>query len=73
MPQHRFQIGDTVDLTHRRVVLSAGAETCEITRLLSTDGNDPQYRVKCSAEAFERVVRESQLSEIGTENGLARA
>jgi hypothetical protein len=64
MPHHRFQIGDTVDFTHRRVVLPGETEVCEILRLLSTDGDDPQYRVKCSAESFERVVRESQLREI---------
>jgi hypothetical protein len=31
-------------------------------RLLPTDGDDCQYRIKSSDEAFERVAKESQLS-----------
>ena len=64
MPEHRFQIGDIVDFTNAHVVLPAPSANCRILRLLSTDGDDPQYRVKCEAESFERVVRESQLREI---------
>ena len=63
MPEHRFQVGDIVDFTNSHVVLAASPESCEILRLLSTDGDDPQYRVKCPSEDFERVVRESQLRE----------
>jgi hypothetical protein len=29
--------------------------------LLPTDGDDCQYRIKSSAETFERVAKESQL------------
>ena len=65
MAQHRFRIGDVVDFTNTHVVLPAPSAACEILRLLPTDGDDPQYRVKCRAENFERVVRESQLREIG--------
>jgi hypothetical protein len=64
VPEHRFQIGDIVDFINSHVVLSPAPETCEILRLLATDGDDPQYRVRCTGEDFERVVRESQLSEI---------
>jgi len=35
---------------------------CEVVRQLSTDGDNPQYRVKCTNENFDRVVVESQLS-----------
>lgn len=62
MPEHRFQIGDIVDFTNSHVVLPATSASCEILRLLATDGDDPLYRVKVLSEDFERVVRESQLS-----------
>jgi hypothetical protein len=61
MSEHKYQIGDILDFTNHRVAMPTGVEACEIVRLLSTDGDDPQYRVKCQAETFERVVRESQL------------
>jgi hypothetical protein len=61
MADHKFSIGEVVDFVNARVALAATTETCEILRQLSTDGDDPQYRVKCSEEGFERVVRESQL------------
>lgn len=62
MTAHRFQIGDIVEFTNSHVVLPVPSASCQIVRLLSTDGDDPQYRVKCPTEDFERVVRESQLS-----------
>jgi hypothetical protein len=61
MAGHKFSIGEMVDFVNARVALAATTESCEILRQLSTDGDDPQYRVKCPAEGFERVVRESQL------------
>ena len=33
----------------------------EVIRLLPTDGDDCQYRIKSTSEAFERVAKESQL------------
>lgn len=61
MSDHKYQIGDFVDFNSRQIGMRASAERCEILRLLATDGDDPQYRVKCATETFERVVRESQL------------
>jgi hypothetical protein len=62
MAKHRFQVGDVVDFEGARTAQRAEPGSCEIKRLLATDGDDPQYRVKCAAEGFERVVWESQLS-----------
>jgi hypothetical protein len=36
--------------------------TYKVVRLLPTDGEDCQYRIKSSTEAFERVAKESQLA-----------
>jgi len=33
----------------------------QVVKLLPSDGDDYQYRIKSSAEAFERVAKESQL------------
>jgi hypothetical protein len=58
---HKYNVGEFVDFNSRQIGMRASAERCEILRLLATDGDDPQYRVKCATESFERVVRESQL------------
>lgn len=62
MTVHKFMAGQSVDLI-RRGRQGGEPASCEILRQLSTDGDDPQYRVKCPAESFERVVRESELME----------
>ena len=35
--------------------------TYQVLRLLPFDGDDCQYRIKSTIEAFERVAKESQL------------
>jgi hypothetical protein len=59
---HKYRIGELVNYTPARILTAQASSPCEIVRLLSTDGDDPQYRVKCPEEGFERVVRESELS-----------
>jgi len=39
----------------------AANSTYQVVKLLPSDGADYQYRIKNANEAFERVVRESQL------------
>jgi hypothetical protein len=36
--------------------------TYEVIRQLPSEGDDCQYRIKSSTEAFERVAKESQLA-----------
>jgi len=62
MPDHKYRLGQSVDFLLTGRGTGSGPSACKILRLLSTDGDDPQYRVKCSTESFERVVRESQLA-----------
>ena len=33
----------------------------QVVKLLPSDGDDYQYRIKSASEAFERVAKESQL------------
>lgn len=35
--------------------------TYRVVKLLPSDGEDYQYRIKSAGEAFERVAKESQL------------
>jgi hypothetical protein len=60
MSEHKFKIGQTLLFKPYRTNGGRGGQ-CKITRLVSTEGDEPQYRVKCTNETFERVVRESEL------------
>ena len=45
------------------IPVSGGKDSAyQVIRLLPTDGDDCQYRIKSSTEAFERVAKESQLA-----------
>ena len=61
---HKYRVGETVHFTVSNVSRPASSGTYQVIRLLPTDGDDCQYRIKSSDEAFERVARESQLSAI---------
>jgi hypothetical protein len=60
--KHKFVVGETVYFTASNVARPAASGTYEVIRLLPTDGDDCQYRIKSSVEAFERVAKESQLA-----------
>ena len=59
--KHKYGVGETVYFTASNVARPAASGTYEVIRLLPTDGDDCQYRIKSSTEAFERVAKESQL------------
>ena len=59
---HKFTVGETVYFTASNVARPAASGTYEVIRLLPTEGDDCQYRIKNSTEAFERVAKESQLA-----------
>jgi hypothetical protein len=61
LKEHKFQIGQTVYFTSRLLGHMAANGTYQIVRLLPSDGEDYQYRIKSATEAFERVAKESQL------------
>jgi hypothetical protein len=58
---HKYQVGTNVYFTASNVARPAAGGLYEIVKLLPTDGDDCQYRIRNSTEAFERVARESQL------------
>jgi hypothetical protein len=59
--EHKFQIGQTVFFTSRPIGHMAANGTYQVVKLLPSDGEDYQYRIKSTEEAFERVAKESQL------------
>jgi hypothetical protein len=58
---HRFQVGQTVSYTSSPITRPGASGSYKVVRLLPSDGDDYQYRIKHAGEAFERVARESQL------------
>src|SRR6201993_5376320 len=58
--KHKFAVGSTVYFTASNVSRPAASGTYEVIRQLPVEGDDCQYRIKNSTEAFERVARESQ-------------
>jgi hypothetical protein len=61
LKEHKFRIGQCVYFTSRPIGHMIANSTYEVVKLLPSDGADYQYRIKNPKEAFERVVRESQL------------
>lgn len=63
MPSHKFAVGQTVDFKPSRMGFPAANRECKIIRRLPAEGGNQLYRIKCTTEAFERVVNEAQLTE----------
>jgi hypothetical protein len=58
---HKFRVGQTVFYTSSPISRPGASGTYKVVRLLPSDGEDYQYRIKNPGEAFERVAKESQL------------
>lgn len=58
---HKFAVGQGVRFTAGPFGRVGAGGTFKIIKRLPFDGNEHQYRIKNSAEPFERVARESQL------------
>jgi hypothetical protein len=58
---HKFQVGQTVFYTSSPISRPGASGSYRVVRLLPSDGEDYQYRIKNPGEAFERVAKESQL------------
>jgi hypothetical protein len=58
---HKFSVGQNVYFTAGTMGRPGASGSYKIIRLLPSDGDDFQYRIKSAAEAFERVAKESQL------------
>jgi hypothetical protein len=58
---HRYRVGETVYYTSPTFGRAAATGTYTVVKLLPSESDDYQYRIKSSGEAFERVAKESQL------------
>ncbi len=61
MHLHKYQVGETVYYTSPTFGRAAASGSYTVVKLLPSEGDDYQYRIKSSGEAFERVAKESQL------------
>jgi hypothetical protein len=58
---HKYQVGQTVSYTSSPISRPGASGGYMVVKLLPSDGDDYQYRIKNPGEAFERVAKESQL------------
>jgi hypothetical protein len=58
---HRYRVGQTVSYTSSPISRPGASGGYMVVKLLPSDGDDYQYRIKNPGEAFERVAKESQL------------
>ena len=58
---HKYRVGQTVFYTSSPISRPGASGSYKVVRLLPSDGEDYQYRIKSANEAFERVAKESQL------------
>ncbi len=61
---HKYQVGETVYYTSPTFGRPSASGNYTVVKLLPSEGNDYQYRIKSSGEAFERVAKESQLDRV---------
>ena len=58
---HKYEVGEAVYFTSPSFGRAAATGSYTVVKLLPSEGDDYQYRIKSSGEAFERVAKESQL------------
>ncbi len=61
LKMHKFQVGQSVYFTSGTMGRPGASGSYRIVKLLPSEGDDYQYRIKSAGEAFERVAKESQL------------
>jgi len=58
---HKYSIGQNVRYTSGPFCRFGASGSFKIVKLLPPEGDEHQYRIKSTGEAFERVAKESQL------------
>ena len=64
LKSHKYQVGEMVYYTSPTFGRAAATGTYTVVKLLPSESDDYQYRIKSSGEAFERVAKESQLEKM---------
>lgn len=65
LKSHKFTVGQTVRYIAGPLNRATADGSFKIVKLLPPDGDEHQYRIKNTEEAFERVAKESQLDRHG--------
>lgn len=63
MANHLFKVGQMVDFVPSRAGVPASVRAYKILRLLPHERGERLYRIKTIAEAFDRVAKESELTQ----------
>ncbi len=58
---HKFQVGQVVYYNAPTFGRAPAPGNFTVVKLLPSEGDEQQYRIKSNGEAFERVAKESQL------------
>jgi hypothetical protein len=58
---HKFRIGDNVQVIAGLLGRGDAGGVFQVVRLLPSDGDEQQYRIKSATEPHERVAKQSQL------------
>ena len=61
--QRKFKIGQRVSFSPGKLAMSAASSEYKITRILPRESGEFTYRIKSAVEQFERVARESEISD----------
>ena len=61
LKSHKYTVGQTVLYMAGPLNRATADGAYKIIKLLPSDGEEQQYRIKNIQEAFERVAKESQL------------
>ena len=61
MAEHKFKVGQMVELVPAHFGLIPSGRAYKVLRLLPRDAGQHQYRIKTITEEFERVAKESDL------------
>ena len=61
---HKYKVGEAVYYTSPTFGRAAATGSYTVVKLLPSEGDDYQYRIKSTGEAFERVAKESQLDKV---------
>jgi hypothetical protein len=64
LKSHKYQIGEMVYYTSPTFGRASATGSYTVVKQLPSEGDDYQYRIKSSGEAFERVAKESQLDKL---------
>ena len=63
MPEHKFQVGETVMLSSA-VSRNVPGGIYQVTRQLPHNGREFEYRIKSVTEEHERVALESDIAKV---------